>query len=446
MDRLSEENMAAHQRIRWLIDFVESRCAAVAPWTAEQVLKWMCGIGLPPVGQSELPYVWIGKGIDGSSQSGELKRRFASRILECSEEIQQHLLPQRSEWLAKLEGHPGDAATNLWSLMTLLERPDLLGPVIRRFVELYDELRNANASDDPPWLSLEEHRPVRQRLLSAAIFNQDTDEFVPDWKLIACDRPCESRFQAGYTGDGVEGLVRSPGTSLERLEDIGEAIACYSRLEPSLERRRQLVDWLSRIRNCFEPFIANVDEQLILIADRYEFPRWVSASLPRLFVRRGFDDTVEQCYVWAPIYAAFRNSNLGTNYSEEQLCLGEVLRLHGAKVGLIDLIERISAATDVLRLKNPFTSDAVKREIVLQAMRKKNDLLEAARRLAFQIIENVIRDDEVAPAISRAILDCNGPEQSARLVSQAAQIIWRDSPDRLMQYVDGLSFATASIC
>ncbi len=367
-----------HPRRRWLVQFVESKCATAELWTAEQVLSWMCGIDLPPVGQSELPFVWIWKGIESSSDSDALIRRFAEGLRACADEVEQHLLPHRSDVLCRIEGPPGEAASNLWSLMALLKQPDLLGAKIRSFVEHFNLLARTKHR---PWLCDEQLEPIRQRLLSAAIFNQDTDQFVSDWKLLASGESDRTQFQAGYRGDGIEGLLHAPGATLDRMQDLGQAIACFSHMGPSPERRKQIIDWLARIRERFATDVPAVDERLIQLADQHNWPRWVVRCLGEISpipVEHASDGKSELVYVWTRLVESLIGTTLTQpiasvmppNSPNMFLCEGEIIKLRLSPTAC-RVIQSLSRETNGDRIRSPFSSIATAHEIIHQAIRRR---------------------------------------------------------------------------
>lgn len=456
-----------NEPLEWLVKFVKTVCTTPERWTAEEVARWMCGIGLPPVGQSEQPYVWIWTGIDGADERDTWRTRFAERLGECGDKLYELLMSESPEILRGREPSPGGAVANLWSLMTLLKQPTLLGPMVRQFVA-----RLPAAA----WLNHPNLEPIRQRLLSAAIFNQDSEVYLPSWKMIAAGKAGETVFRAGYPGDGVEGLLSAPKPVKKRLDDIGAAIAEVSKLGHTKECREKMVQWLARVQEQFRSVIPNgeaeyvygdkIDEKLIWTADQYQWPDWVVSALPEMFVvsvEPSVNKTgaaTQKAYVWAPTYEAFDGFELLGETLEDRICNGEAILISRASIEAVALLGTIAKATDPLRLANPLEGREAKDEIVSQAIyrssKRGSALWDAAESLAERVLgsgtspqkaprersEPEFRQVEISNAIGDAMAG-KAPRDSIKVIGITAGILHRQFPSRVPGYLDGVRTCSA---
>jgi hypothetical protein len=313
------------QQIASMKRFVQTVCSENAFWTGERVLGWMCGIGLPPVGQADQFFVWIWRGIEAVANPDDIKIEFARRLQASASDINRHLFRDRAKFLAPLEQYPGEAAANLWALMRLLDQADILGPVVRDTVRLIPQAA---------WLHGEKMRAIRARLVSA------------------------------YPADAIEGILEAPVDGSEQLQDFAEAIAWYAKPGHTKPRREQIIRWLSLCRNRLESSIPNIDEQLILEADRFEWPSWVTSSLEPACIHIISTEGESTAYIWAPIFEEFRGRGYFEPSGETKLSNGEFVCVRGAARASIEAAGRLAEDTKCLRFRDPYVSPASKRALV----------------------------------------------------------------------------------
>ncbi len=209
-----------HIHTKWLVDFVQT-ALQMPTWSGELVLGWFLGIGLPPVGRADAPYVSVWEGISNSADSADTRQRFAAKLGAAASEIRNQLVPVRSAFLQEFEAYPGQSVEGLWRLMFWLEQPDELGLFVRETVDCLSD-------GQMRWLESNELDYTRRCLVAAAIANQDTDQFESDWLLMLEGNSHSSRFQAGTRSDGAMGeknmfLAYSPYRSQNAQQAAVEA-------------------------------------------------------------------------------------------------------------------------------------------------------------------------------------------------------------------------------
>ncbi len=309
-------------------------------WTGERVLSWMCGIGLPPVGRSDQAYVWFWRGIKAAADAATISRTFAQLLQTASPDINRQLFPDAAAFLAKIELYTGEAAANLWGLMRLLDQPDLLGPVVRETVQL---LPSAS------WLQVREMKSIRERLLLV------------------------------LPSAAIESILAGSDTNRDTLETFAEAIGFFTESDYTIERRQKLVKWLAAAKDKWAGHVKELKPTMIKLSDDLAWPPWATSALPDVFSK---ELTGNECFVWSPVFEPFRESIIASGAHEKRLCGDEVVHLRNADPDKIELMGKISSATDELRKKNPFPGMAAKREIVRHAIYTCKDLAVKAQLVA----------------------------------------------------------------
>ena len=194
-------------------DFIHNKIEEKEPWNPEDVLFWMKGQGLPPVGHSEEFYIWLWRGIEqfGEEAKEKITGDFARKLAECRQGIHDILMQsERPERFEKVENYRGQVAANLWTLMALLRQPSHLGPVVDDAVARLpgtwlSKKTGIERDDNLLWY-------VRERLVNAAVLNQHHEgrDYVPEWKKMIDGKGDETPFMAGDSLLGRKGLELAP--------------------------------------------------------------------------------------------------------------------------------------------------------------------------------------------------------------------------------------------
>ena len=87
----------------WLVKFIEE--GLQGGWSAQQLLEWCVGIGLPPVGRADAAYYSLWLGIENAPNPEQSKAAFAEKIADVWPSFVSEISSNsdRSDWLKEID-------------------------------------------------------------------------------------------------------------------------------------------------------------------------------------------------------------------------------------------------------------------------------------------------------------------------------------------------------
>jgi hypothetical protein len=255
-------------------------------WHSSDLLNWLQGFSLPPVGQDEEPYLWILRGLPLGDRRYKFEVELATRLATIIDDVEQ----------VSFFGRSGSEklAYNILMLAAGVSSPEQLADPLVRLFEL-DIVRGE-------WLGLD----IRYCLQSALSENQLDDRLFDDWKrMLAEDR---NATLPGTPIDGFNGIRLMP-RSRDRLgephmEAIGYALTkTVGYLAHDDDRRTSLRALISKATETY-PGSRDWDFALLTRADRDDWPSWAVDCLNLLF-----RTDRNRFVVWEVIYDLFQHKN-----------------------------------------------------------------------------------------------------------------------------------------
>lgn len=317
-------------------------------WRPEDLADWLQGYGLPPVGSSEEPYVWLLRGLPEGAERYPLEAEFARRAAKLLEGEPDRVPAGR---------RPQRLLQNLLMLCAGLScRDELAEPLYAIF---------QRAALGGQW----QGQDLRRALLAALVMNQRDNRLQAVWE--AMSRGEKHRFLGGGRDVGFEGSLRMPPSETRRGEPALEAIgrSLKATAEYLGTDRDRLVEFRSLINRVVETYLlptATLD--LVRLATDHGWPAWTVDCLPNLcFPVDPADDPSEpSSYVlWWPILEV-----LGDGYSaktEESFCDALVLRVSVDREAR-GFIENIGPSFERYRRSNLISSENATTEVIITAI------------------------------------------------------------------------------
>jgi len=194
-------------------------------WDSGQLMEWLQGYGLPPVGHDEEPYVWLLRGLPLADERHRAETTLATRIARVLEDRPDVKRPGR---------RPDQLLYNLLMLCAGLSCPDQLAEplegVLKRSV-IKDGLKGE-------WLGVS----LRYALQRALILNQVDGRLLPDWEVLMSGR--RHNVLPGGVAEGFEGVRLMPPSASERgspaLNAIGKGLGAMAALLGHDKDRREM--------------------------------------------------------------------------------------------------------------------------------------------------------------------------------------------------------------
>ena len=247
--------------------------SSVLPWLDDgtrdvaQLLRWLSGYDLPPVGQDEEPYLWLLRALP----RGATRPKFESALTASTAKLLQRVAEFR--WIA-------DGERLLYNLLNLSAglrgRDELAAPLLD---VLKKDLLHGLAYDG---LSLD------SVLLTALIYNQQDETLQPVWEAMAQGTP--HPILGGSPLDAFHGTVYMPpcvgSEGRPAVYAIGFALTSLIRfLGDQPENVIPLRAYIERLQSRYPGHDWALE--LIRFSDRYGWPRWTDVALPDLAVSLG---------------------------------------------------------------------------------------------------------------------------------------------------------------
>ncbi len=303
-------------------------------WQPEQLIAWLQGYNLPPVGHDEEPHVWLMRGLppDDEDLRAEMARRVV-RILSSRPDVE---LPGR---------RPDQVLYNLLMLCSSLGRPfELAEPLYQMFVR--ERLSGK-------WLGV----GLPECLRDALIENQIDDRLLPVWEQMLSGQ--KHKFLAGRQYEGFAGILmrcqQEVNSDQRALDAIGSALS-------------QMTKYLSQEHDCrveFRALIKKVEKShplwpscsldLVMQAHKNMWPDWAVSCIAGLPSPEDLSETDDRII---PVWEVFIPALDARKYQykiEETICRGIVslVRLSNEAAKFLDLIV---GRVESRRLALPFPS------------------------------------------------------------------------------------------
>ncbi|MFZ3212803.1 MAG: hypothetical protein WA188_14965 [Terriglobales bacterium] len=325
--------------VGWMRAFVGD-WLGVQEWKVSQLLSFLRGYGLPPVGHDEKPYLWLLRGLSLGSDRYQYEKEMAKRVA---------ILLDTTSVIEKMLGRRNEKASyNLLLLAAGLSCPDeLAGPLYRlfQFIAPREEFRRKK------WLGI----PLVDCLRTALIENQKDSQLGGEWREMLSSGT--SKHLAGNPYDGFDGIRLMPSSPRSRgepaLNEIGSALRHMTRyLNDERERRGKFRDLVVKLLDTY-PGRRTWHRDLIVQADVNEWPSWAIDCL-RLFVPlTERSDPPRSYYVWEVVFDIARD--LGWITDSDKLCGGQVYRVQLQPDG-VQIVEEIALKLEQSRIDNPYSS------------------------------------------------------------------------------------------
>ena len=279
--------------------------SAIRPWVEDpnrdhaQLMRWLSGSDLPPVGHDEEPYVWLLRAIPRGAE----RPRFEARLAECAGQ----LLEEAGQFRLTSEGEK--ILYNLLALCAGLRgRDHLAAPLLRVLHE--DQL-------DSVYYGV---HPLNSLLRPALIYNQRDNTLQPVWESLLRGTP--HKILGGNAPDGFQGILYMPPSEAERgspaVEAIGEAltrIVAYFETRPN--KVKLLREFIDRVQTRYPGH--GWELEIIGFSDRYGWPRWTDVALPSLNIRSGENQFVTWLHVVNLLQKPFQVETL-RQWAEGRIC------------------------------------------------------------------------------------------------------------------------------
>lgn len=240
-------------------------------WRPE-LLAWLEGARLPPVGHDDEPYLWVLRGLPEGDRRAAAERTLGERVAALLRE--QPDVRRSGRW-------PEQALYNLLMLAAGLAFPEILAEPLHAMFE--------RRAVEGAWLGL----GLRHSLREALAANQLDARLLSEWQGMLEGR--SGSFLPGYPRDGYAGVLKMP-ESPEKLGSpsvnaLGGALArMAAHLKDKQDRREQFRGLVSLIYHRYylvpdryqwaglqgHPF----DRDLLLQADQHRWPKWAVDCLP----------------------------------------------------------------------------------------------------------------------------------------------------------------------
>ena len=324
--------------LQWMMRFVAD-VTARSGWRADELLAWLQGEGLPPVGYEDQPYQWLLRGLPLVPEPRSAQVQFAERAAE--------LLDRRCDVRPPRDRR----AQFLYNLFLLCAGLDCPAQLARPLQEVLARQRRRRED----WFTLE----VRDALLAALIENQGDDALRPVWEALIDGRRDE--FLPGNHYDGFDGirLMPVPGTPPGEpdLDVLGAALkGMAERLQQEDGCRPRLHKLLQKVQMTY-PGRPAWERDLLLQAHKQEWPRWAVECLPSLCIwLRASSDGTETAYVWRYIYDCIPDS--AAPQVVRQLCAGDVLEVRLSEAAAASVRGNAESLEKERLTPIPYSSDA----------------------------------------------------------------------------------------
>lgn len=227
-------------------------------WTTAELLGFLQGYGLPPVGHDEEPYVWLLRGLPSGANRQNAETELAHRVAALLREQPDVNRPGR---------RPEQALCNLLLLCVGLNAAEILA---KPLAELYDRQMKKNTLAGS-WIGLS----LSARLRDALIENQIDNRFKQLW--LEMSKGNSSERLPGHPPHGFSGILWMPKLEGQRgipdIEAIGEALKSLTvYLESAADRSKRFERFLRRVKDAYPD--VSWDLEFLLMCYGNQWPKW----------------------------------------------------------------------------------------------------------------------------------------------------------------------------
>jgi hypothetical protein len=299
-----------------------------------QLLNWLQGYDLPPIGHHEEPYLWLLRALPTGSKRPEAERSLA-QVAQAILQLDPDVNPQGNR--------PEQLTYNLLMLSAGLSCPDELAePLFNIFVR--EKLSGT-------WMGIE----LRSALRVALTENQIDNRLKPVWEQMVSSQ--KNLFLLGNDYDGFEGILLMPLSQEQRgepdIEAIGKALKMLASAMEEEEDRGQ--DFRFLINRVFEayPGRPSLQEALVYQADKNNWPYWAVEALPTLcfHAETQLPNAETIFYLWRPLIDVFEGEY---RFTEAQTLCDDQVVIVSLPQETVDFVEQIGPIFDWNRYHNPY--------------------------------------------------------------------------------------------
>lgn len=234
-------------------------------WQPQQLIDWLQGYGLPPVGHEDSPYQWILRGLPLGAERHRAEQTLALRAAQ--------LLDGQPD-VKPVGTRPNEVLYNLLYLCAGLSCPDQLAE------PLYAIFRRNKLSGQ--WFG----EDLRSCLRSALIENQIDSRLKVVWEAHLANQQHEF-FPNTTPYTGFTAILVMPESENTRgkpyLDAIGRALgmmAVYFELKyRESDRKVKFLELIEQIKRTYEE-VSNWDRKFYKLASIYDWPQWSIRLLP----------------------------------------------------------------------------------------------------------------------------------------------------------------------
>lgn len=364
-------------------------------WTMADLINWLEGNSLPPVGYDDEPFIWLLRGIMVTDSRYEVERELSTRL---------RLLLSEQPDVNQFGDRPSQVIYNLLMMCAGLSFAEVFAD------ELYEIFERRQL--DGNWLGVD----LRMALRDALVSNQRDDRMKFIWTGMLEGRRHD--FLPGNEYDGFLGVLHLPDPARPRgepfISEIGRALSQMARfLGDRPDRRSEFYDLVARVHEMYlgRPSLAS---ELIFEAETNSWPDWALVSLPSLCVPL-MEHKEERFYLLWDVFVALLATFKVEFSVKRELCHGRIflVKLQQKHSNLLDefapLIERrrlempLASYSAVLGGISDILSEV---QVVLEERDRKAARAYAATRAEIKpVIEWLPRSDNAGSFIAQARID-----------------------------------------
>lgn len=255
--------------VRWMREMLGAWLGR-EDWRPEELIDWLQGYNLPPVGHDDEPFLWLLRGIPLADKRFEAETKLAERVGKVLEGKPDLMRPGT---------RPDKVLYNLFMLCAGLGCPDQLAE------PLYKVFQRGVLKGE--WLGVD----VRDALQAALISNQIDNRLQPEWETMLEQRKHD--FLPGDEYDGFNGIVMNPASAKTRgepdLDAIGRALKFMAKyLDRDSGRCEEFQALIKQIAEIY-PGRPILEIEILLQAVHNDWPRWAMQAIPGDYVSQILD-------------------------------------------------------------------------------------------------------------------------------------------------------------
>ena len=338
-----------------LVELIEA-WAARQDTTSAELIEQLYAYTIPRQDAYEEPFQSILDGIYWSTRRPSLEDFYAERLSKLIIELLAGEDPGR---------RPHDLLYNIFMLAVGLQRPAVLGPVLQDIY--FNKLSKLRAICGSKF-----DIRILNSLRTALTVNQHNRAMWPLWQKYSRQEHVEE--MEGTPLEALQGAIFLPTDSqhadqsskqaddLPDYDAIGEVLKGVAAWCAPLHDRRKTFRECTRQLKRQIPDLEDWDMQLIMMADKHDWPRWAVESLDSLAI---FDEPAEDnqpvfAYLWTPIVESLPESyrTLEASYCGDRVKKIEILT--GS-----EYIKTLARCFERPRQVNPWSDDASVTAIML---------------------------------------------------------------------------------